>query len=166
MLPEYLFLQSHYSLMWGTAPPEALAEQLVQQGQAVFPLTDRNGLYGLVRHLQVCEEHGLRPVIGCELVAADAHAFVLVKTQQGYRNLSALLTDFYQHGGGVSKLALHTEHGARRVVQPTWRLIEQLAERHSGLVVVSDHPDLLETLNGETDGYIDLHLSNIEAARA
>ena len=62
----HLHVHSYYSMMWGTAPMEALAKYLREQGQDTFPLADRNGLYGMIEHLQVCEEYGLRPIVGCD----------------------------------------------------------------------------------------------------
>jgi len=66
---QHLHIHSYFSMMWGTAPIEALARHLTDQGQGCFPLTDRNGLCGMVAPLRVCREFGLKPIVGCELVA-------------------------------------------------------------------------------------------------
>ena len=79
---QHLHLHSYFSMMWGTAPPEVLARTLIANGQSSFPLTDRNGLHGMIEHLRVCQAHGLKPIIGCELVTGQDKVLALVKTQR------------------------------------------------------------------------------------
>jgi len=142
---QHLHIHSYFSMMWGTAPIEALARHLTDQGQGCFPLTDRNGLYGMVAHLRVCREFGLKPIVGCELVAKDARALCLVKTRRGYQHLCAMLTDLYR--------------------DPKWRLTDALPDRHEGLVLITQDERLLELLYPTADLYIDLHPGDIGRAR-
>jgi len=142
----HLNLHSWFSMMWGTAPVAALADRLIEAGQTVFPLTDRNGVYGLVEHLRVCEAKGLRPIIGSELVTADHRALCLVKTRTGYHNLNRMLTAMYH--------------------DPGWRLDEGLADHHEGLVVITLCDELIETLYPVADLYIDLAPGQIARAEA
>lgn len=141
---QHLHIHSYYSMMWGTAPIEAIAERLRQYGQRTFPLTDRNGLYGMVEHLKVCEKFDLEPIIGCELVSGEHQALCLVKTRQGYHHLCQMLTQLY--------------HNAR------WRLDEALGNLHEGLVVITRNEALIEALHPAADLYIDLGPGRIATA--
>jgi len=134
---QHLHIHSHYSMMWGTAPIEKIGEHLCREGQRVFPLTDRNGLYGMTEHLRVCDRLGLRPIVGCELVTADEQALCLVKTQTGYRHLCMMLTQFYH--------------------RQDWCLHEALRDQHEGLVIITQSPNVLSELRHHADLYIDLY---------
>ena len=63
-------LSSHY----GTAWPEELVA--AQAGATAAALTDRDGLYGAVRHVRACLAHGIAPIVGADLlvdVCDEAH---------------------------------------------------------------------------------------------
>lgn len=133
-------------MMWGTAPIPVLADRLQSEGQAVFPLTDRNGLNGMVEHLKICAERDLRPIVGCELTDRHGHqALCLVKTRQGYQHLCALLTDQYR--------------------QERWHLVDALLDRHEGLILISQTDALFQQLYPAADLYIDLHPGGVRQAR-
>src|SRR2546425_12869681 len=68
----HLHVHSHYSLMRGTERLEALADAARERGMDRFALTDTNALYGFVFYRQICEEWGLIPIAGAEVVEADA----------------------------------------------------------------------------------------------
>lgn len=142
----HLHIHSYYSLMWGTAPVDALGEHLCREGQGVFPLTDRNGLYGMIEHLKVCKQLGLRPIVGSELVTDDAQALCLVKTQTGYHHLCNLLTQMYH----------------RR----DFKLHEALRDQHEGLVIITQSPQILAELRYHGDVYIDLYPGAVREAVA
>ncbi|CAM2064686.1 DNA-directed DNA polymerase [Sulfidibacter corallicola] len=143
---QHLHVHSNYSLMWGTAPIEGLARHLRENGQRFFPLTDRNGLYGLVDHLQLCREYELEPIIGCELVTKDHQALCLVKTRQGYQNLCHMLTDQYH--------------------EPSWKLPRALRDHYEGLVVITQDDDVLHAIHDTAEVYIDLWPGDTTRTRA
>jgi len=143
---QHLHIHSHYSLMWGTAPIEALARSLRRMGQTAFPLTDRNGLYGMIEHLRICAEHELKPIVGSELVTDAEQALCLVKTQQGYRHLCELIT-----------LLRH---------RPRFRLAQALPSRHEGLAVITQNAAIIEALHPDGEVYIDLHPGGVRRALA
>ncbi|MFF5260463.1 DNA polymerase III subunit alpha [Actinomadura viridis] len=68
----HLHVASSFSLRYGVAPPRALAERAAELGMETLALTDRDGLYGAVKHVQSCHASGLRPVLGADLVLAAA----------------------------------------------------------------------------------------------
>jgi error-prone DNA polymerase len=56
-------------------------------------ITDHDGLYGVVRFEAACREIGIHPVIGAELTLEDGtHLPLLARTQEGYSNLSRLIS--------------------------------------------------------------------------
>lgn len=58
-------LSSHY----GTAWPEQLVA--AQAGASAAALTDRDGLYGAVRHIRACLAGGVSPIVGVDLLVDD-----------------------------------------------------------------------------------------------
>ncbi|GLW65456.1 hypothetical protein Arub01_37000 [Actinomadura rubrobrunea] len=67
----HLHVASAYSLRYGTAPPRALAARAADLGMRTLALTDRDGLYGAVKHVLACRDAGVRPVLGVDLAVAD-----------------------------------------------------------------------------------------------
>jgi error-prone DNA polymerase len=63
----HLQVASGYSLQYGTATPQALADRAVELGQPIIGLTDRDGLYGAVRWALACRRAGISPVLGVDL---------------------------------------------------------------------------------------------------
>lgn len=66
----HLHVASAHSTHHGTATPEQLVAQVSQWGATTAAITDRDGLYGAVRHIRACIEHGVRPVVGVDLELA------------------------------------------------------------------------------------------------
>ena len=91
----HLHVHSHYSLMRGTERIEALAQAARERGMDRFALTDTNALYGFVFYRQICEEWGLIPIAGAEVVEAGeapARAVLLARGREGYTSLCRVLT--------------------------------------------------------------------------
>ncbi|MFI6908847.1 DNA polymerase III subunit alpha [Nonomuraea sp. NPDC050394] len=63
----HLSVSSAYSMRYGTAFPRQLAARAAEHGMDVLALTDRDGLYGAVKHAQACADAGLRAVFGVNL---------------------------------------------------------------------------------------------------
>src|SRR5580700_1988565 len=63
----HLHVASAYSLRYGVAAPAALAARAAELGMPALALTDRDGLYGAVKHAVACVEAGIRPVLGADL---------------------------------------------------------------------------------------------------
>src|SRR5207248_3160678 len=84
---------SAFSFLRGGSFPEHLAEVAAELEMPAMALLDRNGVYGAQRFSVAAREHGVRPIIGCELSMEDGGIFpVLVKDRTGYKNLCELLT--------------------------------------------------------------------------
>ncbi|MGE0468204.1 MAG: DNA polymerase III subunit alpha [Nitrospira sp.] len=134
----HLHTHSSYSQMWGVPTMEALCQAAQSQGQNYLALTDTNGLYGAIRFLEVAREHGLKPIIGAELVSGQHRAVLLAKNHSGYANLCRILS---------------TRH-----CDESFDFIETVTEHRTGLVLLSDDPVAVTAWQAESaeDLYIEL----------
>ncbi|MEX5271804.1 DNA polymerase III subunit alpha [Kocuria sabuli] len=64
----HLHVATAFSAHYGVSRPSALAAAAAADGADVLACTDRDGLYGAVKHLGACREHGLDPVLGADLL--------------------------------------------------------------------------------------------------
>ena len=63
----HLHVASGYSMRYGTAKPGQLVERAAAWHQPALALTDRDGLYGAVKFVRACMEHGIAPILGVDL---------------------------------------------------------------------------------------------------
>lgn len=124
--------------MWGIPTVKTLCQAAQSQGQDYLALTDTNGLYGAIRFLEVAREHGLKPIIGAELVSDQHRAVLLAKNVTGYGNLCRILS------------ARHCDE--------SFEFIETVKRHRTGLVLLSDDPVAVTTWQAESakDLYIEL----------
>src|SRR5436309_727683 len=116
-----LYACSAFSFLRGGSFPEQLAEVAAELKMPAMALLDRNGVYGAQRFSVAAREHGVRPIIGCELSMEDGSILpVLVANRTGYKNLCELLTQAH----------LRSEKGECAV---GW---DELAQFAKGLVVL------------------------------
>ncbi|MDJ0378186.1 DNA polymerase III subunit alpha [Cryobacterium sp. PH31-L1] len=130
----HLHVASAYSTHYGVTLPEALAGQAAEQGANFLAVTDRDGLYGAVKHVRACVDVGIRPGLGAELAVHDdqyrplGRVVVLAHGQTAGRGYAALCRavsaahstdrDALQHGAAShgapqNSTAQHsTAHGA------------------------------------------------------
>lgn len=87
-----LHVHSSYSPMAGIPSLPALCLAAQQQQASALALTDTNGLYGIIRFIELAREAGLRPIIGTELVHHGHRAVLLARSADGYANLCRLLS--------------------------------------------------------------------------
>ncbi len=132
----HLHTHSSYSPMWGIPTMEALCQAVKDQGQHYLALTDTNGLYGAIHFLEVAREHGLKPILGAELVSGPHRAVLLAKNVTGYGSLCRILS------------ARHCD--------VSFDFIQTVAQLRTGLVLLSDDPVALTTWQVESGE--DLHV--------
>ena len=77
----HLHVASAYSLRYGVAPPAALAARAAQHGMRALALTDRDGLYGAVKHAVACAEAGIATILGADLALAGDTAGRMLNSQ-------------------------------------------------------------------------------------
>ncbi len=66
----HLHVASAYSLRYGVASPADLVAGAAQHGMRALALTDRDGLYGAVKHAVACAEAGIATILGADLALA------------------------------------------------------------------------------------------------
>jgi len=88
-----LFCKSNFSFLEGASHPEELVERAADLGLPAIALTDRDGVYGVVRAHLKARELGVKLLIGSEVTIDDGASLVLLATDRtGYARLSHLLT--------------------------------------------------------------------------
>ncbi|TFC75620.1 DNA polymerase III subunit alpha [Cryobacterium sp. TMS1-20-1] len=112
----HLHVASAYSTHYGVTLPEVLAEQAAAQGATFLAVTDRDGLYGAVKHVRACVAAGIRPGLGAELAVHDDE----------YRSLGrvVVLAHGDTNGRGYAALcravsAAHAADAGHRSLSPT-----------------------------------------------
>ncbi len=99
----HLHTHSNFSLLDGTVPLRTLVERTKELGMSALALTDHNGLYGAVEFYQICQEAGIKPIIGAQVSLVDHSSLVLlVKNTQGYQNLCKIITLAHVQGGHLN----------------------------------------------------------------
>ncbi len=121
----HLHTRSWFSFRAGGSPPKALVAEAARLGMASMAITDRHGVYGVVRFQQACKEKGIRHVFGAEVpiyggpsgggtsggagargsgtnsggTPETPHSLVLLaQNREGYANLCHLLTMAHVEG--------------------------------------------------------------------
>ncbi|HPQ71171.1 MAG TPA: error-prone DNA polymerase [bacterium] len=88
-----LWCKSNYSFLEGASHPDELVEEAVRLGIRSLALTDRDGVYGIVRAHVKARELGLHLIIGSQVTLDDDTTIVLLaQNRQGYANLCRLIT--------------------------------------------------------------------------
>lgn len=76
----HLHVASCFSSHYGTATPEELAQEAASYGATALALTDRDGLFGAIKHLLACSEYGLSPILGADLAVTDSGRITVLAT--------------------------------------------------------------------------------------
>ncbi|RMF81223.1 MAG: PHP domain-containing protein, partial [Nitrospirae bacterium] len=88
-----LWCKSGYSFLEGADHPEGLVERAAALGLPALALTDRDGVYGIVRAHLRAREVGVRLLVGAQLSLEDGTTLLLLAQEgTGYANLCRLLT--------------------------------------------------------------------------
>ena len=88
-----LWCKSNYSFLEGASHPEELVEQAHALGLRSLALTDRDGVYGIVRAHVRALELGVHLISGAQMsLAGGAQVVLLALDRAGYANLCRLIT--------------------------------------------------------------------------
>jgi len=88
-----LWCKSNFSFLEGASHPDELMEEARRLGLPALALTDRDGVYGIVRAHVKAREIGLHLIVGSEITASDGSTIVLlVQERSGYADLCRLIT--------------------------------------------------------------------------
>jgi error-prone DNA polymerase len=116
-----LFCKTNGSFLEGASHPEELVEEAHRLGLRALAVTDRDGVYGVVRAHLKAQELGVHLLIGSQVTAEDGATIVLLASDHpGYRNLCRLVT----------RGRLRCEKGTSRV---SWN---EVAEHQEGLLAL------------------------------
>ncbi|KHJ52876.1 DNA polymerase III subunit alpha [Vreelandella venusta] len=136
----HLRLHSEYSLVDGLVKLKPLVSTTAERGMPALALTDETNLFGLVKFYKAAQGAGLKPIIGSDLWLAnphdEAHPYritLLAMNQDGYRNLTELISKGWTHG----------QRQGRAILDKQWVLTQS---------------DGLIALSGGRDGDIGRHL--------
>ena len=108
----HLHVHSHYSLLDGLPKIDELLDYVKKLGMDSVALTDHGNIYGAVEFYKKAKERGIKPIIGSEIYLAlekmnqerpniddkRYHLVLLVKNEEGYKNLVKLLTRAHLEG--------------------------------------------------------------------
>ncbi|MEW9873900.1 DNA polymerase III subunit alpha [Arthrobacter sp. HS15c] len=122
---------AHYGVSW----PDELAQVAAADGATALACTDRDGLYGTVKHLKACMASGIDPIVGVDLAVFDddgdhrtqlaGRVVVLARGHNsgaGYRALCRLVSDAHARtsgkAGGAVPVAVTRAELASRTLDP------------------------------------------------
>ena len=129
-----LHCHSNASFLDGASPPEELVEEAANLGLEAIALTDRDGMYGVVRFAEAAKAFGMRTVFGAELTLGLAsarptlpdpdpsgeHLLVLARDPEGYARLCRAISTAQLAGSkGAPRASLELLaglHGGRWLV--------------------------------------------------
>src|SRR5881394_2689864 len=110
----HLHLHTEYSLLDGACRLERLMDKARELKFPALAITDHGVLYGAIDFYQAARDKGIKPIIGCEVYVAPGsrlekkagtgmrdvyhHLVLLAKDEEGYKNLTKLVTDAHLEG--------------------------------------------------------------------
>ncbi len=102
----HLSLHTEFSLVDSVVRIPALMDRAAELGMPALAMTDQNDLFGLVKFYQAARKRGVKPIIGADLLLNEpedpgkpSRLILLCQDyENGYRNLSRLLTRAYLQG--------------------------------------------------------------------
>ncbi|MEM7274213.1 MAG: DNA polymerase III subunit alpha, partial [Actinomycetota bacterium] len=121
----HLHVHTEYSMLDGASRLDELVAKAAADGMPGLSITDHGNMYGVLDFYRSCKDHGVKPIIGCELYQADDsrherpsrrgrvddsggstdggkklyyHLIALAENNTGYKNLIQLASRAYMEG--------------------------------------------------------------------
>ena len=108
----HLHIHSEFSLLDGANRIKDIPKRAKELGMDSIAITDHGVMYGVIDFYNACKEEGIKPIIGCEVYVAPRsrfdkepgidnkynHLILLAKNNQGYKNLSKLVSLSFVEG--------------------------------------------------------------------
>ncbi len=104
----FVHLHNHteYSLLDGAGRIKKMVTRAKELGMPAVAITDHGVMYGVIDFYKEAVKQGIKPIIGCEVYQAQRtrfdreprrdeapfHLVLLAETQEGYENLSRLVS--------------------------------------------------------------------------
>ncbi|MFJ6534693.1 DNA polymerase III subunit alpha [Paenarthrobacter sp. NPDC091711] len=131
----HLHVSTAFSAHYGVSWPEELAQAAAADGATALACTDRDGLYGTIKHLKACMEANIDPIVGVDLSVFDddgdhrtqvaGRVVVLAHGNNngaGYKALCRLVSDAHARtsgkAGGTVPVAVTRGELASRTLDP------------------------------------------------
>lgn len=131
----HLHVSTAFSAHYGVSWPEDLAQAAAADGATALACTDRDGLYGTIKHLKACMDARIDPIVGVDLAVYDdegdqsnqlaGRVVVLARGNNqgaGYRALCRLVSDAHARttgkSGGAVPVAVTRAELASRTLDP------------------------------------------------
>jgi error-prone DNA polymerase len=131
-----LWCKSVYSFLEGASHPDELVEEAHRLGLRSIAITDRDGVYGIVRAHKRAQELGVQLIVGSEITLFDESTITLLASDRiGYANLCRL----------ISKGRLRSPKGSSQVS------VEEICEHAGGLLALWGGAKSLITGEAECD---------------
>jgi len=127
----HLHVHTEFSLLDGACRIRDLPKVVREMGQTACAITDHGVMYGVIDFYRACKAEGVKPIIGCEVYvtprgrsrfekvhefdAESRHLVLLCENEEGYRNLSYMVSMAWTEGFYIKPridLALLREHSA------------------------------------------------------
>ncbi len=107
----HLHLHTEYSLLDSMVKIKDLANTVAAHGMKAVAMTDHGNMYGTFKFYKAMKAISVKPIIGCEIYLRNEtgtsrknnHLTLLVKDEEGYANLSKLITTAFVTGKGIGK---------------------------------------------------------------
>lgn len=101
----HLRLHSEFSLIDGLTRIKPLVKQVAESGMPAVALTDHTNFYALIKFYKAAVGAGIKPIYGSDFHVMDdndeshiSSLCLLAQNNQGYRNLTELISKAYQQG--------------------------------------------------------------------
>ena len=131
MIPPFVHLRLHteYSLVDGLLRVKPLVNAVAEMGMPACAVTDQSNLFSMVKFYRAAIARGVKPIIGVDVWLSNAeeptqpHRLALLcQTNEGYRNLTQLVSRTYIEG----------QHRGIPIIDPHW-----LEGQTEGLIALS-----------------------------
>lgn len=101
----HLHVNSAYSLAEGAIPVKSLVKSCVKMGMPAVAITDSGNVFGAMEFSLEASKSGLQPIIGARILVGDEgfHLVLLVQSEEGYLNLSEILTRSFLQSDGIAE---------------------------------------------------------------
>ncbi len=129
--PKFIHLRIHsdFSMVDGLSKVPPLVKKVAEMGMPAMALTDFTNLCGLVKFYGTAHNCGIKPIIGADFTMRSEEfgdeltkITVLAKNNEGYKNLTLLISEAYLRG--------HVQH--QPVIDKEW-----LVNHAEGLIILS-----------------------------
>jgi len=118
MQPKFVHLHLHteYSMVDGIVRVKPLIKRVAEMNMPAVAVTDQSNLFCMVKLYKTAQGAGIKPIIGVTMwienpkeVAKPFPLVLLCQNNEGYKNLTRLVSKTYQHGQHLGMAILARE---------------------------------------------------------